>query len=156
MPAADKIIAWHPPESSEISPEVHAVQKVAFHLNWQFIYADEEVGRHFLNNYAYFELIGPTGQFRSDQCCVYIGYWVPDLFYPPHHHASEELYFVLAGHALFDSVGVASATLGPAAHRSHSSHGTHAMTTTASAILTLVLSREPDLTGLSQFVRDDN
>ena len=94
--------------------------------------------RHFLDNYAYFELIGPTGHFRSDQCSAFIGYWGPGLFYPAHHHASEELYFVLAGHALFESDGDSPATLGPAAHRFHASHQPHAMTTTYSAILTLV------------------
>ena len=79
-PAAEKIIAWRPPENSETSPLVHAVQQAAFHVNWQFIYTEEEVGRHFLDNYAYFELIGPTGHFRSDQCCAFIGYWGPSLF----------------------------------------------------------------------------
>ena len=74
-PAAEKIMAWRPPENSETSPLVHAVQQAAFHVNWQFIYTEEEVGRHFLDNYAYFELIGPTGHFRSDQCCAFIGYW---------------------------------------------------------------------------------
>ena len=102
-PAAEKIAAWRPPENNETSPLVHAVQQAAFHVNWQFIYTKEEVGRHFLDNYAYFELIGPTGHFRSDQCCAFIGYWGPGLFYPAHHHASEELYFVLADHALFSN-----------------------------------------------------
>ena len=124
-----------------------------FSVNWQFIYTEEEVGRHFLDNYAYFELIGPIGHFQSDQCCAFIGYWGPGLFYPAHHHASEELYFVLAGYALFVSDGDGPATLGPAAHRFHASHQSHAMTTTDSAILTLVLWRGPDLIGLSQLVK---
>jgi len=152
-PAAEKIMAWRPPENSETSPLVHAVQQAAFHVNWQFIYTEEEVGRHFLDNYAYFELIGPTGHFRSDQCCAFIGYWGPVLFYPAHHHASEELYFVLAGHALFESDGDCPATLGPAAHRFHASQQPHAMTTTDSAILTSVLWHGADLTGLSQLVK---
>ena len=46
--------------------------------------------------------------------------------------------------------GTAAATLGPTEHRFHASHQPHAMTTTDSAILTLVLWRGPDLRGLSQ------
>jgi len=51
---------------------------------------------------------------------------------------------------MFESDGDAAATLGPAEHRFHASHQPHAMTTTDSAILTLVLWRGPDLRGLSQ------
>ena len=47
-PAAEKIMAWRPPENRETSPLVHAVQQVAFHVNWQFIYTEEEVGGIFL------------------------------------------------------------------------------------------------------------
>jgi mannose-6-phosphate isomerase-like protein (cupin superfamily) len=155
-PAAAKIVAWQMPETSLTSPVCRAVQQAAFHVNWQFIYTKDEVGQHFLDNYAYFELIGPTGHFRSDQCNAFIGYWGPGLFYPAHYHASEELYFVLAGHALFESDGDDPATLGPAAHRFHASHQPHAMTTTNSAILTLVLWRGPELSGLSQLVKADN
>jgi len=155
-PAAEKIMAWDMPETSPTSPVCRAVQQASLHVNWQFIYTEAEVGRHFLDNYAYFELIGPTGHFHSDQCSAFIGYWGPGLFYPAHHHASEELYFVLAGHALFESDGDDPATLGPTAHRFHASHQPHAMTTTNSAILTLVLWRGPELSGLSQLVRADN
>jgi hypothetical protein len=63
---------------------------------------------------------------------------------------------VLAVKALFDSDGDDPATLGPAAHHFHASHQPHAMTTTNSAILTLVLWRGPELSGLSQLVRSDN
>jgi mannose-6-phosphate isomerase-like protein (cupin superfamily) len=152
-PAAEKIMAWDMPETSPTSTVCRAVQQAALHVNWQFIYTEAEVGRHFLDNYAYFELIGPTGHFHSDQCSAFIGYWGPGLFYPAHHHASEELYFVLAGHALFESDGDDPATLGPTAHRFHASHQPHAMTTTNSAILTLVLWRGPELSGLSQLVK---
>ena len=102
-----------------------------------------------MDNYAYFELIAPSGHFRSDQCSTFIGYCEPGLYYPAHHHESEELYFVLAGHGLFESVGDGPASLDPATHRSHTSYQPHAMTTTNSAILTLVLWRGPELSGLS-------
>ena len=67
-PAVNKILAWHLPGNNETSPLVHAVQQAAFHVNWQFINTEEEIGRHFLDNYAYFEVNGPTGQPMQ---CVY-------------------------------------------------------------------------------------
>jgi len=151
-PVAQKIKAWQAPPDAPTTRLHKAVQAAASHVNWQFIYSEDQVGRHFLDNYAYFELIGPTGHFQSAQCNAYIGYWGPDLYYPAHYHASEELYFVLSGAALFESEGVAPATLGPGASRFHASYQPHAMTTKDSAILTLVLWRGPDLNGLSQLV----
>jgi hypothetical protein len=152
-PAANTVVAWHPPENGPTSPLCHAVQQAAFHVNWQFIYTEEEGVRHFPDNYAYFELIEPTGHFRSGKCSAFIGYWGPRLYYPAHHHASKELYFVLASHALFKLDGDGPAILGPGAHRFHTIHQPHAMTTSDSAILTLVLWREPELSGLSQIVK---
>jgi hypothetical protein len=51
---------------------------------------------------------------------------------------------------MFESDGYAAATLGPAEHHFPTSHQPHTMTTTDSAILTLLLWRGPDLFGLSQ------
>ena len=138
-PTAAKIIAWQLDGDTITTPLHHAIQHAAPHVNWQFICSEAEVGRHFLDNYGYFELFGPTGHFHSDKCNAHIAYWGLDLYYPAHHHASEELYFVLSGAAMFESDGDAAATLGPAKNRFHASHQPHAMTTTDSAILTLVL-----------------
>jgi hypothetical protein len=135
-PAAAKIIAWQLVEDRITTPLHRAIQHAAPHVNWQFIYKEAEVGRQFLDNYGYFELIGPTGHFRSDKCNAYIAYWGPDLYYPAHHHASEEPYFVLSGAAMFGLDDDAAATLGPAEHRFHASHQPYAMTTTDSANLT--------------------
>ena len=149
-PAAAKIIAWQPDQDTITTPLHRAIQHAATHVNWQFIYSEAEVGRHFLDNCGYFELIGPTGHFHSDKCNAYIACWGPDLYYPAHHHASEELYFALSGAAMFESDGAVATALGPAEHRFHASHQPYAMTTTDNAILTLVLWRGSDLRGLSQ------
>ena len=58
---------------------------------------------------------------------------------------------MLRGAAMFDSDDAAATTLGPTEHDFQASHQPHAMTTTGSAILTLVLWRGPDLRGLSYF-----
>ena len=133
-----------------------AVQRAAFHGNWQFICTEEAVGRHSPDNYAYCELVGPAGHLVSDQFSAFIGYLRPGSFHPVHHHPSQELHIVLAGHAFFKPDGDGPATLGPAAHKFHASQQLHAMTRTDSAILSLVLWRGPDLTGLPHMVRADN
>jgi hypothetical protein len=100
--------------------------------------------------HSYFELIGPTGHFHSDKCNAYVDYWGPDPYRPARLHASEELYFVLSGAAMFESDGDAATTLGLAEHRFHASHQWHTMSTTDNAILTRAIWRGPDLRGLSQ------
>ena len=68
VPAAEKIVAWHLPENSPTSPLYRAIQQAALHVDCNFIAQKEEVGRQFLGNHACYELIGPTGHFRSDKC----------------------------------------------------------------------------------------
>ena len=55
-PAAAKIIAWQPDEDTITTPLHRVIQHAAPHVNWQFIYSEAEVRRHFLDNYGYFEL----------------------------------------------------------------------------------------------------
>ena len=101
-PASAKIIAWKPVKGEITTPLHSAIQHAAPHVNWQFIYSEAYFGRHFLDNYGYFELIRPTGHFHSDICNTFIAQWGPDLNYPAQYHALEELYFVLNGAAIFE------------------------------------------------------
>lgn len=69
------------------------------HLHWQQNpNYDDPI---FLNNYAYCELLGPTGHTFSDT--VRFGLLLLDrhTHYPPHAHPASEIYFVLSGHAHF-------------------------------------------------------
>jgi hypothetical protein len=74
-PAAAKIIAWQPVEHAITKPLHRAIQHAAPHVNWQFTLSEAQVGWHFLDNYGYFDLIGPIGRFRSEKCNAYIAYW---------------------------------------------------------------------------------
>ena len=130
-----------------------ALIQTAFYVNWKFIYTEEAVSRHFLDYYAYFELISPNGHFRSGQYDVFIGYCELNVCYPTHHHASEELYFVLDCKALFESDGDALATFDPAILRSRASSQPHSMTTIDRTILTFVLCRRRQLSGRPQIVK---
>jgi mannose-6-phosphate isomerase-like protein (cupin superfamily) len=50
-------------------------------------------------NSAFAELVGPDGSFRSSDLRFGFFLQAPNCLYPPHHHAAEELYYVLSGSA---------------------------------------------------------
>ena len=128
-------------------PVAEAVAAVAHAAHWQQTYSEAEVGRDFLNRYGWFELLGPSGHFRSDRVRAYIAYWGEALRYPVHLHQAEELYYVLAGAAEFHAQGQPSDLVTPGGTRHHASNQPHAMDTHAEPVLTLVLWRGPGLTG---------
>ena len=141
MPVAE-IVAGYGPDHAGASAELHrAVQAVSAYADWTQTYSEEEVGADFLSRYGYFELVGPTGHFRSDQIKAYIAYWGQGLAYDWHLHEAQELYYVISGSALFQARGLAPTVLGPGQTREHLSNQPHAMTTTDSPVLTLVLWR---------------
>ena len=56
------------------------------------------LSEEYLANYGYVQLVGPPPSIiEHPSVRVGIGVWGPDLEYPLHEHAAEELYHVLAG-----------------------------------------------------------
>ena len=135
------------------APDWACLVDIAPHAEWRQSYTAEEVGATFLDNYAYTEIIRPKGHYRSDTLRAYIGWWGPGLFYPWHDHEAEEIYYILAGHAEFESDGLPPARLGPGDTRLHTSRQRHAMTTTDSAILALALWRGAGIEGIPEISR---
>jgi|GEM_PF-854211 len=72
-------------------------------LNWEQSYSqnDAVVGRDMLEGYAFAEIFGAHGPWRSDRMRAGIGIWGPHINYPVHRHRAEEIYVVLAGEAGF-------------------------------------------------------
>jgi len=72
-------------------------------LHWERSYteADAMVGRDMLKGYAFAEIIGKQGPWKSEQVRAGIGIWGPHIDYPVHCHRAEEIYVVLAGGAAF-------------------------------------------------------
>jgi hypothetical protein len=66
-------------------------------LNWGQTYSATDLGRDFLDNYGWVELLGTRGHFEND--LVAGGFLVlgPNTLYPDHHHLAEELYVPLTG-----------------------------------------------------------
>ena len=152
IPAAD-ILRSYAEGNTDITLGLHtAIRNICDYADWQQTYDVSEVGQDFLNRYGWFELVGPTGHFHSDQVRAYIAYWGENLYYPWHRHEAEELYFIIAGEARFESEGDAPAWLRPGDTRFHASNQPHAMTTGASPVLTLVLWRGAGMTGVPEMV----
>ncbi len=90
------------------APSTHrllaAFANVSAQCRWEQSYkkADGLVGDDMLAGYGFIETIGKWGPFISDRVRSGIGVWGPNVLYPRHHHAAEELYLVLAGTAQFD------------------------------------------------------
>lgn len=148
IPAAQILRDWAGGHIEATVALHNAVRGIADHAEWQQTYSEEEVGADFLNRYGWFELVGPNGHFRSDEIRAYIAYWGENLYYPWHLHEAEELYFIIAGQALFEAEGLPAQVLGPGDIRLHASNQPHAMTTTDSPVLALVLWRGAGLTGV--------
>lgn len=153
VPAARILRDWAEGHT-EVTVDLHrAVQGIADYADWQQTYTEEEVGADFLARYGWFELVGPSGHFGSDAIRAYVAYWGENLYYPWHLHEAEELYYIISGRALFEAEGMEPQILGPGDIRIHASNQPHAMTTTDSPILALVLWRGAGLTGLPRMGR---
>lgn len=135
------------PQTQKLTDEII---RVAPDLHWQQSYTVEQVGNHYLENYGWFNLVSPQGPVRGD-IRLSFGFWSQDLFYPRHWHAPEELYFVIAGGAIFQADGDDDAELSAGMTRYPAPNQPHAMHMTNAPLLAFAiwrgdaLSRNPDM-----------
>ena len=142
MPALDVIRKWQ----SE-KPFHQAIRRGVNVISWRQTYSEAEVGRAFLDAFAYFELFGQDGLFRTNDGRAYVGFWGQGLFYPWHHHLAEEIYAMMSGEAYFEAAGDTGVTLGPGECKEYASFQEHASRTPDSPVLSLVLWRGEGLAG---------
>ncbi|MEM1236961.1 MAG: dimethylsulfonioproprionate lyase family protein [Pseudomonadota bacterium] len=135
------------------APAIKALRAAAPLLHWKQTYSEEEVGREFLDTYGYVELFGPGGHFQSNKLRGYLGFWGPGLTYDWHDHEAEELYFTLAGSAVFSAKGASNLMLRPGQGRAHSSHQPHLMITLDQPFLSYVVWRGAGMDGLPKMLR---
>ena len=141
-PALDVMQNWQSEQ-----PFHQAIRRAINVISWRQTYSEAEVGRAFLDAFAYFELFGPDGLFRTNEGRAYVGFWGQGLFYPWHHHLAEEIYAVVSGEACFEAAGDPAVTLGPGECNEHASLQEHALRTPDSPTLSLVLWRGEGLAG---------
>ena len=148
IPATD-LVKNFPLEGSQHTKKiVNVIKENTQFAKWQHTYTEEEVGIDFLNRYGYYELIGTEGHFQSANLRAFIAYWGEGLTYDWHSHEAEELYFVLAGSALFKTQRIEK-ILRANDSCYHRSWESHSMVTFSEPILTLVLWRGKGLEILS-------
>ena len=124
---------------------VAAVCRAAPSLAWRQTYAVGELGRDFLDNYGWSEIIGATGPVASE--CLACGFLMlgPATHYPRHRHAAEEMYLPLRGTAHWQQGHAPWRELSPGTLIHHAGDEPHAMRTGADPLLALYLWRGSNL-----------
>lgn len=104
------------------------VRAAAPYLHWRQSYteADPWIDAHYLANYAWFNLVAPSGPFVSDDLRLSVGYWGQGLIYPRHWHEPEEIYLTIAGSTTYLSEGRAPLLGGPGTTVCHYANQPHA------------------------------
>lgn len=134
----DRIVEIVPPAAK---PLANFLAEHRHALRWQQTYAAADFGQHFIDNYGWIELFGTRGHFANDDIAAGFLILGPDLIYPDHHHAAEEIYIPLAGGTGWckGAGGFLPRAAGEVIH--HPSNVNHAMHTGAEPLLALYLWR---------------
>ncbi len=129
----------------ETRPLVDGLAAAAPDLAWGQTYAAEDFGERFLERYGWSELIGLRGPVASDRLACGVLLLGPDLEYPAHSHAAEEIYILLAGTAHWLRGGEGWRPRRPGELIHHPSGIAHAMRTDEQPLLALYLWHGGDL-----------
>ena len=119
---------WEPDDSS--IKQIHKlIKEVSPYAHWKQTYDEKDVGKNFLDKFAYFEFFGPTGHFLTNKMSLYVIFFDKQTYYTWHNHEAEELYFVISGNAKFESKDDKSEVLYKTKSRFHKSYQPHSLTT---------------------------
>ena len=134
-----KLASWSESDV-DTNKKIHKIlSSLSFHVKWENGYTEKDVNNNFLNNYGFFELIGPTGHFKTSEMALYVNYLDKNTLYPLHNHEAEELYFIISGEAKFENNNGDYEILTSNKTRFHKSFEPHAITTNNKQILSLVI-----------------
>ncbi len=121
-------------------------------LAWQVSYnVDDGFDEEYLRRYAWCDVIGPHGIYLSDEYRIGFGYWREGLFYPPHAHEPEEIYWVIGGTGLFTSGDAPPAYKGPGSIVHHEPGVWHSIDMSESSVLVVFLWKGRNLHKRSAF-----
>ena len=119
---------WEPDDSS--IKQIHKlIKEVSPYAHWKQTYDEKDVGKSFLDKFAYFEFFGPAGHFLTNEMSLYVIFFDKETYYTWHNHEAEELYFVISGNAKFESKDDKSEVLYKSRTRFHKSFQPHSLTT---------------------------
>tara|TARA_A100001011_G_scaffold394385_1_gene486670 strand:+ start:716 stop:1309 length:594 start_codon:yes stop_codon:yes gene_type:complete len=139
IPVTEKLFNWNSNLESNLK-ELHIlISSISPYVNWEQGYEENDVGKDFLNKYGFFELIGPSGHFKTTEMALYVNYLCKNAYYPWHNHDAEELYFIVSGEAKFESKNQNTEILSSTNTRLHKSFESHAITTDQKPVLSFVI-----------------
>ena len=105
-------------------------------LSWQNSYSiDDGFERDYLERSAWCDLVGPQGIYLSNECRIGFSYWRKGLFYPPHSHEPEEIYWVTGGTGLFTMGDKRAEQKGPGSIVHHEPNVWHSIDMSHSPVL---------------------
>ena len=137
--ATTKLASWSESDVTT-NKKIHKIlSSLSFHVKWENGYTEKDVNNNFLNNYGFFELIGPTGHFKTSEMALYVNYLDKNTLYPLHNHEAEELYFIISGQAKFENNNEDNEILTSNKTRFHKSFEPHAITTKNKQLLSFVI-----------------
>ena len=139
IPVTDKLLKWNLNLNTKLIELHKSISKLSPYVNWEHGYKEKEVGKDFLNRYGFFELIGPSGHFKTSEMALYVNYLCKNAYYPWHNHDAEELYFIVSGKAKFESKDQNTEILSSTNTRLHKSFESHAITTDENPVLSFVI-----------------
>ncbi len=124
-------------EAPGADPLTRLLAPLAPALPWSDTSANMTMPEGFRGRYSAAEITGPDGMIPAAdfRFGTYLQY--PDTWYPIHHHAAEELYFILSGTALWTRDGIDAQPEPPGTLIRHAPHGRHATHTLGEPLLAL-------------------
>lgn len=152
LPMLDQLPACLALANEATRPLVKTLSALRDKLAWQQSYTREDgFDQRYLDHYGWINLLSPDGPIVSQELRLTIGYWGAGLSYPCHWHAPEEVYCILAGHAVFESDGHPPRHCGPGDWVHHRPNQPHAIDMSPGPLLALVPWRGANLTAKSGF-----
>jgi mannose-6-phosphate isomerase-like protein (cupin superfamily) len=149
-PVADhlaKITRASDPDATGLRADL-ALNRAAF--QWGQSYGEDDFGPDFINNYAYLEILGTRGHFRSDTVACGLLMIGPNTAYPAHRHTAEEIYVIVSGTAAWMKAGSDYEKLSPGTVVHHPSQIVHAMRTDTEPLVVIYIWRGGDLAQKSE------
>lgn len=109
-------------------------------LAWQVSYSTADgFSEDYIRRYAWCDVMGPEGVYLSDGYRIGFGFWRRGLFYPPHEHGPEEIYWVIGGTGTFTSGDNGPVEKGPGSIVHHEPWVRHSIHMRDSPMLVLFL-----------------
>ena len=144
------VLRWLPEIARDAAPFgfelVAEMCRAAPSLAWRQTYTAQDLGRAFLDNYGWSEILGSgNGPLASERIACGFLILGPSTHYPRHRHEAEEIYLPLSGTAAWQQGDAVWRERVPGTLIHHASDEPHAMRTGGRPLLALYLWRSDDL-----------